>query len=230
MPAGRSRWLPFAAMCLVLASGTGGLAGCSGDKSDTGASGTASQSQASDGPKTPLTATAGRLPTLSDYLKQNDISQTVVKRGDAGAPAITLPALPGWQDAGAGTPPSAYGAMVNTDPAFRADPPSIVVIMAKLTDADPAEILKLAPNEIRNLPEFRGGEARPGKLANFDSIQIGGTYVRDGKARIIAQKTVVIPGKDGLYVMQLNADGTKDAAPKLGEATEAIDKAATITP
>jgi len=102
--------------------------------------------------------------------------------------------------------------------------------MAKLDDADPAEILKLAPNEIRNLPEFQGGEAAPGKLANFDSIQISGTYVRDGKPRIIAQKTVVIPGKDGLYVMQLNADGTKDATPKLGEATQAIDKAATITP
>ena len=28
--------------------------------------------------------------------------------------------------------------------------------------------------------------------------------------RAIAQKTVVIPGKDGLYVLQLNADGLED--------------------
>ncbi len=47
---------------------------------------------------------------------------------------------------------------------------------------------------------------------------------------MIAQKTVVIPGEDGLYVLQLNADGTEDQAGPLMTATKAIDDQAKITP
>ena len=86
----------------------------------------------------------------------------------------------------------------------------------------------MAPNEVRNLPSFNGPEPKPGKLSNFDSTQIGGTYVRDGKPRLIAQKTVVIPSGDAFYVLQLNADGLKEQAEALSLATEAIDNQATI--
>ena len=46
----------------------------------------------------------------------------------------------------------------------------------------------------------------------------------------MAQKTVVIPGADGLYVLQLNADGTEDQADIVSSATDAIDSETTITP
>jgi hypothetical protein len=48
--------------------------------------------------------------------------------------------------------------------------------------------------------------------------------------RVIAQKTVVIPGQDGLYVLQLNADGTEDQMGALMDATGVIDEQTTITP
>jgi hypothetical protein len=46
----------------------------------------------------------------------------------------------------------------------------------------------------------------------------------------VAQKTVVIPGADGLYVLQLNADGLEDQAEIVGSATNMIDEQTTITP
>ena len=50
------------------------------------------------------------------------------------------------------------------------------------------------------------GDGSKSTLSGFDAFQLGGTYVKDGKKRVIAQKTVVIPGSDGLYVLQMNAD------------------------
>ncbi len=98
-------------------------------------------------------------------------------------------------------------------------------------NVDPAKILEYAPGEIQNLPEFDGPDTgKPGTLGGFDATQIGGMYVRDGVTRMIAQKTVVIPGQDGLYVLQLNADGTEDQAMPLMDATAAIDEETTITP
>jgi len=49
-------------------------------------------------------------------------------------------------------------------------------------------------------------------------------------SRMVAQKTVVIPGQDGLFVLQLNADGTEDQAMPLMDATQTIDDQTTITP
>ena len=82
-----------------------------------------------------------------------------MKRGDPGAPTIDLPFPPGWEDAGPRTPEWAYGAIVSTDPAFAADPPSIIALVSKLTgNVDPAKILEFAPGEIKNLPGFEGGD------------------------------------------------------------------------
>jgi hypothetical protein len=41
---------------------------------------------------------------------------------------------------------------------------------------------------------------------------------------------VVIPGQDGLYVLQLNADGTEDQTGSLMDATNVINEQTTITP
>jgi Probable lipoprotein LpqN len=155
-----------------------------------------------------------------------------VHRGDPGAPTIDLPFPPGWEDAGNRTPQWAYGAIVATDPAMAQDPPTVIALVSKLTgDVDPAKILEYAQGEIKNLPGYDGAaEGSPSTLGGFDATQIGGTYTKDGVKRAIAQKTVVIPGQDALYVLQLNADGTEDQMPALMDATGAIDEQTTITP
>lgn len=226
MPVSRWKARGLATMCVALTAASVALAGCSRDDAQTTQPG---QSQAADKPKAPTTGTNGREPTLGDYIQQSGITESQVQPGQPGTPDITLPMLPGWVDAGAAKPAYAYGTIIDGNPAFKSDPPSIVAVLSKLTGpVDPGEILKLAPNEIRNLPQFKGSDPRPGKLANFESAQISGTYVRDGQTRLIAQKTVVIPMGDALFVLQLNADGLKEQAESLMQATEAIDSQATI--
>ncbi len=231
MSAFRRRWLPIAAVCLTLPIASTGLSGCS-KNADTAAKDGASQSQAPEKPKTPTTGTAGRQPTVADYIKQNEISETPVKQDDPDAPAITMPAVMGWEDAGENTPPDAYAAIINVDPAFEADPPSVVLVFSKLgSNADPAEILKLAPNELKNLAEFNDSKTAPEnfKLAGYDAVRYGGTYLRDGNTRLIAQETVTIPGKDGLYVMQINGDGAPSQVQALTLALNGINEQGTIT-
>lgn len=215
------------------------LAGCGSDtKTDESATESASPSEAAA-----TTTSAEAAPpaegkatgpnyTIVDYIRDNSIIETPVKLGDPGSPTIDLPVPQGWEDAGPRTPEWAYRAMVSTDPAFTADPPSIMALVSKLTgNVDPKKILEFAPGEIKNLPGFGGsGEGTPSTLSGFEATQFGGTYKKDGVIRAIAQKTVVIPGKDGLYVLQLNADGLEDQLGVLISATEAIDDQTKITP
>jgi hypothetical protein len=167
-----------------------------------------------------------------DYIRDSGIVEKPVKRGDPGAPTIDLPFPPGWEDAGARTPDWAYSAILSSDPALTADPPAIIALVSKLTgNVDPAKILEYAPAEITNLPGYDGAQAgSPGTLDEFDAIQIGGTYIKDGVRRAIAQKTVVIPSGDGVFVLQLNADGPEDQMTVLMDATSVIDEQTTITP
>ncbi|WP_099041955.1 LpqN/LpqT family lipoprotein [Mycobacterium neglectum] len=216
------------------------LAGCG---SDTKSDPTTSEATSSEAPASTTTTTSAAEATTSaqatgpnytivDYIKDNGIVEAPVKRGDPGAPTFDLPTPPGWEDAGPRTPEWAYGAIISTDPAFEADPPSIIALVSKLTgNVDPAKILEFAPGEIRNMPGFEGAEeGTADELSGFDAMQIGGTYKKDGVARAIAQKTVVVPGQDGLYVLQLNADGLEDQIGALMDATSAIDEQTTITP
>ena len=53
---------------------------------------------------------------------------------------------------------------------------------------------------------------------------------QEGQTKIVAQKTVVIPGADGLYILQLNADGLENQDDIVGAATNVIDEQTTITP
>ena len=207
-----------------------GLSGCGSDTKTEES--TTSETTTSEAPTTSAEA-AGPATTIVDYIKENNITETSVERGDPGAPDINLPIPPGWEDAGARTPEWAYGAIMFTgDPDAAQDPPTVIAILSKLTgDVDPAKILEYAPGEIQNLPDFEGPETgKPTTLGGFDAMQIGGLYTRDGVNRMIAQKTVVIPVEDGLYVLQLNADGTEDQAIPLMDATQAIDDNTTITP
>jgi hypothetical protein len=103
--------------------------------------------------------------------------------------------------------------------------------MSKLTgDVDQAKILEYAPGELKNLPGFEGGDGDSNTLSGFDAYQLGGSYVKDGAKRMIAQKTVVIPGQGGAFVLQLNADGLEDQMGPLMDATSEIDEKTTITP
>jgi hypothetical protein len=122
--------------------------------------------------------------------------------------------------------------LVSTDPAFAQSPPTIIALVSKLTgNVEPAKILEFAPGEIQNLPGYQGNDAgTPSQLSGFDAVVIAGGYTKDGLKRAIAQKTVVIPGQDGLYVLQLNADGLEDQMPALMEATAVIDEQTKIVP
>ncbi|MEU0494644.1 LpqN/LpqT family lipoprotein [Mycobacterium sp. NPDC006124] len=216
-----------------------GLSGCGSD-SKTEASTTSSTSSSSASSSTatssaaPTSTQAGANETIADYIKDNGITETPVKRGDPGTPTVTMPPPEGWADAGAKTPPGAYGAIVFTDPAMAADPPTIVSVMSRLTgDVDPAEIFKYAPGELKNLPGYESaGEGGTSKLGGFDAYQIGATFVKDGTKKLIAQKTVVIPAADGngIFVLQLNASGSEDQINPLMDATSKIDEQTTITP
>lgn len=234
MSAGPRRWLSIAAVCVVLPA-SGSLVGCSKDSSDTAGQGASQQNsqsqQTSEKPKTPTSGTAGKLPTLAEYIQQNNITETEVMPNDPNAPEVKLPALPGWQPAGAATPKGAYGALIGVDPALGDQKPSITVTYSKLGgDPDPAELLKLAPNEVRNLPGFDGSDAVPGKISGYDSTSIIGSFDRngDGNKRVAFQETVAIPSKDGLYVMQINADGVMAQVPVLMQVFDAINAKGTI--
>jgi hypothetical protein len=214
-----------------------GLSGCGSDTktepSTSKQTSTASSTATSSSPaptKTPQAA--GPNKTIVDYIKENGIVETPVHRGDPGAPTIDLPFPPGWEDAGARKPEWAYAAIVSTDPAMAQDPPTIIALVSKLAgNVDPAKILEYAQGEIKNLPGYEGAnEGSPSTLGGFDATQIGGMYNKNGVKRAIAQKTVVIPGQDALYVLQLNADGTEEQMGALMDATSAIDEQTTITP
>lgn len=231
MSAGRRSSLWIASLCVAATAITGGVSACSKNDSESGQQ---SQSQAGDKPsKTPskpVTGTAGKLPTLGDYITQNNITETPAKHDDPEVPQIEMPVPPGWADAGPATPDYAYNAIVGVDPALQPDPPTIVVVLSKLTgNVDPAQILEIAPNELRNLPDFSGSDPEPGKVSNFDAVAIIGKYTRDGQKRVIEQVTVVIPGKEALWVMQVNADGVYEQTPVIEEIAGGLMERTRIT-
>jgi hypothetical protein len=174
----------------------------------------------------------GPNPTIASYIAENNIQETPVKRGDPGSPTIDLPVPDGWEPAGEDTPEWAYGAIIYTGPDAGEYTPSIVALVSKLTgNVDPQKIIDLAPGELNNLPGFKAlNEGEASTLGEYPAYQLGGTWTQDGETKIVAQKTVVIPGSDGLYVLQLNADGLEDQKELIGAATDVIDTDTTITP
>ena len=174
----------------------------------------------------------GQNETIRKYINDTGITSVPVKLGDPGAPNIVIALPKGWSDLGDDTPEWVYGAVQLDTAADVNDPPTIVVLLSKLTgDVDPTVILEYAPGELRNLPKYEPA-AGPitDKLSGFDAIQLAGFYEKDGKKRTIAQKTVVIPANDAVYVLQMNADALKSDAAALMQATDVIDKQTKVTP
>jgi hypothetical protein len=174
----------------------------------------------------------GPNPTIASYIQQNNIQETPVKKGDPGSPTIDMPVPDGWEPAGSDTPDWAYGAIVYKGPEGQEYTPSIVALLSKLTgNVDPQKIIDLAPGELQNLPGWKAmNEGEVSSLGEYPAYQLGGTWTQDGQTKIVAQKTVVIPGTDGLYVLQLNADGLENQGDIVGTATTAIDDQTKITP
>jgi len=219
------------------------LSGC-GSSTTTAPSTAASASNSSSAtsvkaapPSTPKVAPreedkTGPNPTIASYIQQNNIQETPVKKGDPGSPTIDLPVPVGWEPAGSDTPDWAYGAIVYKGPEGQEYTPSIVALLSKLTgNVDPQKIIDLAPGELQNLPGWKASnEGEVSSLGEYPAYQLGGTWTQDGQTKIVAQKTVVVPGTDGLYVLQLNADGLEDQGDIVGAATTAIDDQTKITP
>ncbi len=214
-----------------------GLAGC-GSGSGTGAS-TSEQTAASSSPSTssavPSTTAppAGRAGTVGDYLRENGITQAMVKRGDPTAPRLNLPMPAGWRDVGADTPEDAYGAIVFEGATGAPSPPAIIARMARLSggDVDQAKILELAPNAVTNQPGYQGPETgQPSSLSGFSATEIAGTVVQEGQPVFVARKTLVIPGTDGVYLLALDAQSAPDQQAALLDAMSVIDAETTIEP
>lgn len=171
--------------------------------------------------------------TIPEYFSANGITATPVRRGEPGTPVISFGLPRGWSDADADAPDGAYAAAFydpSPDPDY---PPSVVMLLTKLAgDADPAKILEYAPGELEALPDYTVvSKPEASTMSGFEAVQLGGLYTReDGLERIVAQKTVVIPAQDGLYVLQLNVDAPKAEAAVLQEATAALDVQAKIAP
>ncbi len=107
-----------------------------------------------------------------------------------------------------------------------------MALVSKLTgNVDPQAIIDLAPGELQNLPGWSAmNDGEVSTLGDYPAYQLGGTWNSEGVTKIVAQKTVVIPGSDGLYVLQLNADALEDQMDLIGPATMTIDEQTTITP
>jgi hypothetical protein len=229
----RASGVAIAAVTLGLA-----LVGCGSDTAtepsaskETSSKATSKSETTKAAPETSPAPADGANYTIVDYIKENQIVETPIHRGDPGSPALDLPIPPGWEDAGPNAPEWAWGAIVFADPAAAGDPPSVIALMSKLTgNVDPAKIIEFAPNELKNLDGWDGSDGQASTMSGFEAWQLSGTYVKDGATRLIGQKTVVIPGQDGMYVLQLNADGPEGQEGPLMDAMNLIDEQTTITP
>ena len=106
-----------------------------------------------------------------------------------------------------------------------------MALVSKLTGkVDQAKLIEYAPGELQNLPGYDGsGNGSASTLGGFQAWQLGGTYEKNGKKRAIAQKTVVIPSGDAVFVLQLNADSLESEQGPLMDATNVIDEQTTIS-
>jgi hypothetical protein len=239
----RRKWIIGGAAAAVLVVAIAAVIAIVGSRPDTSStSATASSEATPSAAAEEVTSTeptadpwpasdTGTKETIADYVAKNGITETAVKQGDPGAPKIDLPVPPGWKPAGAQTPEWAYSAIMYTGAESAKYQPTIIALMSKLTgNVDPKKILSLAPGELQNLPGWKGtNSGTASSLDGNDAFQAGGTWVDKGVTKAVAQKTVVIPRSDGLYVLQLNVDGLPSQQNILDTATTAIDDQTKIT-
>jgi len=168
--------------------------------------------------------------TVADYINKNNIQETTITHATPGAPTIDLPVPDGWTwiPEGADAP---YGGFVFNTPTNPNDPAKIIAIVEKLTgNVDTDKLLADSPGEVKNLPSYSGSDGQKSTLSGYPAYLIGGSYTKNGVARMVAEKTAVIQSKDGIYVLQLSAEGPQADANALMGATDVIDQRTKITP
>lgn len=213
------------------------LSGCGSDSKPAASSSSSSSSEKSSGKKsstskkstaTPQSSAGGQ--TIADYINTSGIVQTTTAPGEEGAPDISLPIPEGWVLRNEDLPDGAYGGIAYTGPDANAFAPTIFSYLSKLTgNVDPGKILELAPNEVLGLDGYESvAEGAPSQLGGFDAYELAGTYSQEGKPTFVAQKTVVIPGQDGIFLLQLNAYSVPEQQEILGTAMGQIDAETTI--
>ena len=213
------------------------LAGCGADKkaetsssAPTSASTTATSTNIAMPSERPKLEGANK--TINDYIVENKIAETPFKPDEPGTPNFDFPFPPDWSPAGDKTPAWAYGAIVYDKPQDAADPPTIIAIASKLTgNIDAAKVLEYAPGAIQNLPEYQSVyEPNKTTLGGFEAIQSAGTFEAVAASGAVAFETVVVPGKDALFVLQLNAVAPDGQQGVILDAAKLIDEQTKITP
>ncbi|HPX37854.1 MAG TPA: LpqN/LpqT family lipoprotein [Mycobacterium sp.] len=169
--------------------------------------------------------------TLNAYITANKIAEIPFKKDDPGTPKLEFPLPPDWSPAGDRTPDWAYGAIVYDKAPDPENPPFMYAIASKLTgNVDPAKILELAPGQLNELPGFSPREApNRDKVAGYDAIDYVGTYMWDGQRRLVGQQTIVIPGKDALFVLQLNGEAPEGQGQPVVDAVKLMNEQTKIT-
>ncbi len=170
--------------------------------------------------------------TLNRYITDNKIAELPFEKGQPGTPEIAFPIPPDWFVVGDQTPDWAYGAIAYSKPADPTDQPFIYAIASKLTgNVDPDKILELASGQLDELPGFKPNSGPPERTRfdGYDGVRYVGTYVWEGKERAVGQETIVIPGKDGLFVLQLNGEAPKGQEQVVIDAGDFIHEKTKIT-
>lgn len=218
-----------------------GIAACGGEDPDRGprASSSPSVSTEATPSETPTeatettetTETSGDPATILEYFEQEGIAQTALGPDDDG-PVIDMPVPAGWSRSDDYASEASYGAIVYDAATDATQPPRVLALLARVEGpADPARILELAPGELLGLDGFSASvEGEAGTLGAYDAVQVFGAYSNGGHELTIAQKTVVIPDGEELYVLQLNAYAPPGETDVLVTALQEIDTTTTITP
>jgi tetratricopeptide (TPR) repeat protein len=226
-----SSWF-VAAVSIVVVALVGGLiilAVVQSSKSSNTSTSTSTSTTTASAPSTSAQA-SGPNETIADYIKKNNIQETTITHGTPAAPTIDLPVPEGWTRIPEGADAQYFGIVFNT-PTNPDDPPKITATVKKLTgNVDTDNLLAVAPGEVKNLPGYKGGDGKKGTLSGYPTSQLGGPYTKNGVTRIVAQNTVVIQSENGIYLLQLNAEGPEADADALRAATGVIVQKTTVTP
>lgn len=222
---------------LVLALG---IAACGGEEPDRRSRGSDTPSATTgDTPSGTPTETPTETPpegtdgptTILEYFEQEDITQTALGPDDDG-PVVDMPVPAGWSTSDDYSSEASYGAIVYDAAADTTQPPRVLALLAKVEGpAEAARILELAPGELLGLDGFTASvEGEASTLGAYDAVQVFGAYSNGGQDLTIAQKTVVVPDGEELYVLQLNAYAPPGETDVLVTALQEIDTTTTITP
>ena len=66
-------------------------------------------------------------------------------------------------------------------------------------------------------------------MGGYDAIDYVGTYVWEGKRRGVGQQTIVIPGSDAVFVLQLNGEAPEGQQQAVIDAAKLIREQTKIT-